>query len=590
VSQLLRLLIRFTDRWGWAVAAVGAVVALVLGYAGFTRYYVEHDMVRDPLHVFYVVVQLFVLESGAVEPPVPWELEAARLLAPAATAYAVAVAVLHVFSEGLVGWRLRTLSRHVILCGLGPKGTSLVEALCHRGERLVVIDRGAAAEDLAHCRELGAIALEGTGSDRWLLRKARASLARAIIATDPADGANVETAIVARDLSADRRSGTLQCVVQVFDTALQRMLKQMNVLDSSEKTFRAELFNVYEIAARVMLREPVPFDAEVPPGQPARIVIVGLGRLGEAVLVRAARDWRIDHGPAAEKLRAVVVDENAAEKASRVLARHPFVAQHCDVEPTRADVRAAAFTAGGLLGGPDECGVVHAVLVCLGDESNAALAALAARKSLADSDVPIVVRMAQRRGLASLLDAHARDGRPGSPRGNIRCVGLLDMTCTPDLVLGGAREVIAQAIHQGYLRAEHAKGTDPATNPSMVLWEDLPESLKESNRRQADDIDDKLRSVGCEMFPMDEGDFALFAFSEDELEMLARREHDRWCHERRAAGWRPGPKDVERKRTPHLVPWEDLSEEFRDYDRRAVALIPVVLAKADFGVRRVEPK
>ncbi len=69
--------------------------------------------------------------------------------------------------------------------------------------------------------------------------------------------------------------------------------------------------------------------------------------------------------------------------------------------------------------------------------------------------------------------------------------------------------------------------------------------------------------------------------------MLARLEHARWCAERWVAGWVwAKQKDIARRRTPYLVPWEELPPEIQEYDHEAVRRIPVFLAAADMKIVR----
>ncbi|MDD6033679.1 MAG: RyR domain-containing protein [Oscillospiraceae bacterium] len=52
-------------------------------------------------------------------------------------------------------------------------------------------------------------------------------------------------------------------------------------------------------------------------------------------------------------------------------------------------------------------------------------------------------------------------------------------------------------------------------------------------------------------------------------EMMARNTHEVWAAGRIADGWRWGPvRDDAKKEHPCLVPYDDLPEEERDYDRR----------------------
>jgi hypothetical protein len=159
---------------------------------------------------------------------------------------------------------------------------------------------------------------------------------------------------------------------------------------------------------------------------------------------------------------------------------------------------------------------------------------------------------------------------------------------TSDLVTQGTTEVLARAKHDQYVRDEAARGATTATNPSMVPWAELGENLRESNRRFAAGVGEKLRAAGVAVVPVPLADAATAPRLADErVEELAIAEHDRWCRDLKADGWRhgTGAKDPERKLHPSLVPWEELSEEERDKDREPVRALPEMLARAGFELR-----
>jgi hypothetical protein len=67
-------------------------------------------------------------------------------------------------------------------------------------------------------------------------------------------------------------------------------------------------------------------------------------------------------------------------------------------------------------------------------------------------------------------------------------------------------------------------------------------------------------------------------------------EHDRWQAERESGGWKlAAEKNEARKQTPYLVPYDDLPEDVKEYDRAAVRCIPAFLAEVGFAVVRVRP-
>ena len=142
-------------------------------------------------------------------------------------------------------------------------------------------------------------------------------------------------------------------------------------------------------------------------------------------------------------------------------------------------------------------------------------------------------------------------------------------------------EPVARAIHESYLvrRAE-----DGQRRPESARgWEDLSDALKDSNRAQAADISTKLASIGCSIVRAD-GPTRFGGFTSSELEELSRQEHDRWVDERRAAGYRRGPRGP--RTSPDLVGWGDLDEARRELDREAVRAIPDVLAAAGMAIER----
>jgi hypothetical protein len=144
-------------------------------------------------------------------------------------------------------------------------------------------------------------------------------------------------------------------------------------------------------------------------------------------------------------------------------------------------------------------------------------------------------------------------------------------------------ERLAQAIHDRHRDSQ--AGRKSPSDRSLAAWSELDETLKASNRGQAADIIPKLRAIGCRTVPA--GAAGLFAFTPDEVEQLAEREHLRWVADRRASGWTRGAeRDPAGRVTPYLVPYRDLPEEIRELDRDAVRSIPALLHEVGLAIRR----
>ncbi|MEO0131138.1 MAG: RyR domain-containing protein [candidate division WOR-3 bacterium] len=123
----------------------------------------------------------------------------------------------------------------------------------------------------------------------------------------------------------------------------------------------------------------------------------------------------------------------------------------------------------------------------------------------------------------------------------------------------------------------------------MVPWEKLPEEKKESNRLAAAHIIIKLKAIGCAIRQRQDPNAPLFKFTKEEVEIMAKMEHERWMEEQIRNGWTYGSaKDVKKKTSPFLVPWERLPKEIQDIDRNLVLAIPQILAKVGLEIYRVK--
>ena len=90
----------------------------------------------------------------------------------------------------------------------------------------------------------------------------------------------------------------------------------------------------------------------------------------------------------------------------------------------------------------------------------------------------------------------------------------------------------------------------------MQSRDGLDSGLKESNRKQADQIQEKLRRVRCGLQPVVEAGALLCEFTPEEVELFAELEHEHGALEREADGWVVDEtRDADVKISPHLLPW-----------------------------------
>jgi hypothetical protein len=450
---------------------------------------------------------------------------------------------------------------------------------------VVAIDNDRDARGIGECREEGVTVLIGDATDRTMLRKARVGRARHLIAVARDDGVNAEVAADLPELLPAHRRRALTAFVHVVDPRLCGLLRRNALASPAQRSLRLEFFSVYEIAAPALVGEYLLAGTGDGAGAAGRrLVVVGLGQLGETLVVHAAKAWRALYGESGPRLGVTIVDQAAQRKCESLRLRYPRLATACDLSCEEIEIKHPDFARATFLLADGQLPAASVVYVCVDGDALGLMAAQALLPKARQHRVPIVVRMRQRAGLATLLDEEGGDGLE-----TLHAFPLLDRTCTPELLLDGTRELLAREIHEDYVRRQRERGETPDSKPSVVDWEGLDERFRESSRRQADHVGAKLRAVGYGLEPLTDWDAELVAFSPEEVEKLAEMEHERWCEERLGDGWRWGPqRDDGQQIHPDLVSWERLAEPEREIDRDAVRALPASLARAGFGVYRRE--
>jgi hypothetical protein len=540
----------------WGALAVTFLVVILLGFIGVTRYQEAAGALDPPTNRLYLALQLFVLEGGSLAGPVPWQLEVARVAAPVLAGYAILRLVAIMFREQVGRIRMRALRGHTVLAGLGRKGTLLAHALLERGEDVVVIEIDPANAELDTFRALGGLVLPGDARGPASLVRARVREAQRVIVLCGADATNLEVAARVRELAGGRPHNSLHCIVHLTDPELGLLLSAAELERYGEAPVRVDFVNVYEVAAHALLAAHPP--SPHPDGSPPVVAIVGSGPMASHLLLALARAWAALAPERGDPL-PIVVSGTDGGTAAGLRRRHPELEQLADVR--EADGLAALCDSWNL----------DRVFVCPDDPQAAAAHALELRGLLAGVPARIVVVLEERSGVGRLLE-----GMPVPPGGpELAAFGLLDEACCPEVFLAGMTEVLAKALHEAY-RAAVMPGSPH--DPALLPWGELPEHFRESNRDQAAHIAVKLRAVGRTLGPIADWRDARLPFPPLEVEAMARLEHDRWMAERRRVGWRPGPRDPQRRTTPYLVPWEELSEAVRDRDRLFIRRLPELLA------------
>lgn len=606
----------FWRDWGWLLIFGVAALVLLLGYLGYRSYLAAAGEESTFWDTLYRATQLFGLEFNKAEASVPPALQVARLAAPVVVAVAAVRAIAVLFRDQFRRLAVSLMDDHVVVCGLGARGALLASNFKRDGNGVVAIERDEDVEGVGDCREEGVTVLIGDATEGYVLRKANLEDAGCLIAVGGDDGTNAEVAADAARIVANRRGGALEAHVHVVDPKLCALLRERERGMGGHDHLKLCFFNVYEAGARAWLEEHPPFGDAGALDERAHLVVAGAGQMGKSLVVGAVRNWLALHHVTGEpgapdesgarpvrdasgvRPRITLVDREAKRKREWLLSEFPALGDFCELIARQMELESPRFASADFLFDDDGRRDVTSIYVCLGDDGAGLGAALKLHARLAErdpeegGDVRIVLRMTQYAGLATLLEPKtgepAEDGEQPGFR-NLHGFELLSKTCTPEQLLGDTpKERLAREIHEEFRRKQVAKGQTPEVKPSVADWDALRDDYRDSNRRQADHAPVKLAAIGYRMRPASGGKPESITFTADQVETMARMEHDRWTAERLFEGWRLGPSDPARKINPYLVPWDRLADEIKEWDRNTVRELPEFLSKAGYDVYPIE--
>lgn len=149
-------------------------------------------------------------------------------------------------------------------------------------------------------------------------------------------------------------------------------------------------------------------------------------------------------------------------------------------------------------------------------------------------------------------------------------------------------ERMARSLHSEYVRNNTRRLPE-----NLKPWAELSDTFKTANLEQAGYAIKVLAACGFSVRPSaghgkKRKPPVFTGFSRDEVERMAELEHGRWNIERLRDGWRYGvPREDISKIHDCIVPWKDLPESVREYDRQAVRMFPTILSQAGLEVFRI---
>lgn len=597
-------LLRVRDLHVFLIIGLGIAVFLIWWAAwGCGATDCGKETVGDRLQKLVVIVPGFGSKnngSGGSPGPMPFQLYAMQGLL-------WLLAVFGVVRVGVVNLRrdvrvllARMRRGHVIVCGLGETGREIAENLRWQKGGIVAIALDT-DEPNAAALELQKVPILKADATRFgVLGLAGLRHAAGVVVSTGSDATNLEVALRVQDeLAADQArllprmrgwitgsdaAPSLFVLPEVRSPWLLDLLHTHPTTTLGSETIETRPFDLYASAARQLLGG-APFRRPLPQGAQPHILLAGLGEMGTQIILQAVC---ANYAVPGRRLAVTVLDKEGEDAASGLAARFPGLRDLIDLDFVKAAFAADSPATWNEAWGPidetlnreDEGRVTVAVIASLSEDKDSLHTALQLRRRLdclGRLGTPVFVRVRQQRALGEF--AAQLDGDK-TLFGRLVPFGDLASLTEREQLIGQSQDLFARALHEAYL-ATRKPGARPS--PAAVPWPRLSEWYKQSNRAVADHLPAKLGLVGMRAI---ERAGVPAEFTEDEIEVMAVAEHERWWVERKVLGWTLGPRDDIRRTHPDMKPWDELDEGQREYDRSVVRASRENLPTIGWTIRR----
>ena len=329
--------------WAWGVSIFAGVFAFGCGLYEFLRSCPSHNCSDTSyLHWLLECLPYALYSSGALlflNFNLPKETDSlmrmAALAAPVAVGVTAFALVLEFAGSALRRAGVWMVGGHTVVSALSLVGGELAREFREKGRRRVLVIRpGMSDSEAQKARRAGCVMLGDGDIEEGALSRSRLYSAQNLFAVDDADTANIGVAAEALRLVDKEGRGwirrePLQIFVQIVDPALRALFARQPAVAAGSQRAKMCVFNMFERIARLTLRDlPLDYERLQPDdGRRVHLILVGLGWLGEALLLQAAR---VGHYANRRPLCVTVFDRDpAVGKALRW--RYTEIEQVCDV-------------------------------------------------------------------------------------------------------------------------------------------------------------------------------------------------------------------------------------------------------------------
>lgn len=535
------------NRPQWRTRYVVIVLGVFSVYMGWIGLFYNPSMELSLADSIYQALALFSFSSEKAVSGVPVTLNIARFSAPLTL---IALVILTFGKSFIDRMKVRLFYKnHVIVCGLGGKGLRFARSINDKKDKVVVIEINPHNDEISRIRDEGIIVIVGNATDLHVLLDAGISNASNIIGVTGNDDVNIEIAAKAHQYKTNQSKDDIKilyCYVELQDTNKQKIFRRHQLFGTLKSNFDGRIIDINNIGMRNILNSYPPdqyavgkFGREYLFEEPVVIAVAGEGTMCIAMLKQICA---LCHYPNMQKNVVHVLTPNQDNLQAQILNEIPVIRNLIDL--VICDIRDQEKVLG--------LKKLSILYICFDDHIQGYRYLMQALQQEIDKHAKVLLAIPQYSTLSDLLQ---ESDLTEKFKNQVTFYQLYDQICNDSIIKGGNSDELAGEFHKDYCE-KHDK---QSLNRNTVPWESLEEEIRDSNRNQVEHMHIKLRVYG-----IDE------ELTEEQVEILAHMEHNRWYAEKRLEGYVLGHRDDDRRIHSLLVPWKELSKDDKFYNLEGV--------------------
>lgn len=555
----------------WWIVGILGIISFFLAIKGFSILFAEAGIERNYIDLAFQSMKIFGMEFvDEFKSPLPWQLEVSRWLSPAVVLYTAGKAILYFIRREFKSVLIKYQKDHIIVTSLNQNSRYLVSDLLKQKEKVIVIAGFEKLNKLDLIEKEGATIVEGDITSEKFLKNTAVHNAKYLVFIDNDDEKNISSAISIYSYLAKFGKNKKQTLFTHVSNDLKlNELKELNFFEEFTEQNRINqnceirIFSANERTARVLFNKYSP-DIFMPTHSPEQeqlnVAVIGSRNLAQSMIIRLTR---LGHFANLKKNHITFFHDNA-NIVTKLERNFKKIKDLIDIELVSDNLELFDVDKFEISHQKHPFSVVY--ILCENDALSSGILNKLSKVN-AEKKLDVVLTLVNPNGILS---------KWYSPKNlqNIQLhkFNIIEESFTKEALISEKLDELAKIIHADYLsKIEQLNPEKDSHQP----WDLLPLDFKNQNREQADHIFVKLRILGDNK-NLDE----LFKnIAPDQIELLAEIEHNRWWAHMVLSGWTYNKtrNDLKKQHTD-LIPYAELSEETKEYDRNTIKNIPKLLA------------